>query len=307
MVRFILVRLLQTVIAFLGIVTFVFILVRLTGDPTDLMRTGTTVESDIARYKEMFGLDKSYPEQYWIYLKGLVKGDFGESTRYRRPVSEMIGQALPNTLKLAISSFIVSMFLALSLGVLAAYKRDSIFDNGVKFIAVLGQSMPDFWVGIMAILIFSVHWQIFPASGNDTPMHYVLPVAVLSFYILPGIMRIIRGSMLDVLDTEYIKLARIKGVSERLVVWKHGLRNGLIAPLTTAGLILAGILGGVVVIEYVFNMPGLGKMGVEAMNGRDFAVTQGFAVVFSAGVLLINLIVEILYAVIDPQIRYHYT
>jgi peptide/nickel transport system permease protein len=307
MVRFILVRLLQTVIAFFGIVTFVFILVRLTGDPTDLMRTGTTVEADIVRYKEMFGLDKSYPEQYWIYVKGLVTGDFGESTRYRRPVSEMIVQALPNSLKLAFSSFCVSMIIALLLGVLAAYKRDSIFDTGVKFLAILGQAMPDFWIGIMLILVFSVHWQIFPASGTDTPMHYVLPVFCLTFYMLPGIMRIIRSSMLDVLDSEYIKLARIKGVSERMVIWKHGLRNGLIAPLTTAGLILAGLIGGVVVIEYVFNMPGLGRMGIEAMNGRDFAVTQGFAVVFSGGVLVINLIIEILYALIDPQIRYQYT
>ncbi len=307
MVRFILFRLLYTVIALFGVVTLVFVLVRLSGDPTNMMRSGVSVEADIVRLKQIFGLDKSQPEQYWIYLKGLARGDFGESLQFRKPVSEMIGQALPKSLKLASLTFILSMFLALVLGVLAATKRDSILDNGVKLIAVLGQGMPDFWLGIMAILIFSVHWQIFPASGTDTPVHYIMPVVILSFYILPGIMRIVRSSMLDVLDSEYIKLARIKGVSERLVIWKHAFRNALIAPLTMAGMILAMLISGAVVIEYVFNMPGIGRLSIEAMNSRDFPVVQGITVILSGAILVINLMVDILYALIDPQIRYQYT
>ena len=307
MIRFILVRLLQTIVALFGILTLVFILVRLSGDPTRMLMTGVSLEEDVIRIRHQLGLDKPQIVQYWIYVKGLVKGDLGESFLFRRPVSDMIKEALPNSLKLASISFVTSMLLALLLGVLAATKRDTIFDNGVKMLAVLGQAMPDFWVGIMTILIFSVILPIFPASGTGTPKHYVLPVAVLTFYILPGIMRIIRSSMLDVLDSEYIKLARIKGVSEKLVIWKHALRNALIAPLTTAGLILAGLIAGVVVIEYVFNIPGLGRLSLDGMGSRDFPVVQGVTLILSAAVLIINFIVEILYALIDPQIRYQYT
>lgn len=307
MIRFIIVRLLQTIVALFGIITLVFLLVRLSGDPAVMMMTSGSMEEDLVRIRHQLGLDKPQIVQYGIYLKGLITGDLGESYRFNRPVTEMISQALPNSLRLAIASFISSMLLALLLGVLAATKRDTIFDNGVKMLAVLGQSMPDFWVGIMAILIFSVHWQIFPASGTDTPKHYVMPVAVLTFFILPGIMRIIRSSMLDVLDSEYVKLARIKGVPEKLVIWKHALRNALIAPLTTAGLILATLLTGVVVIEYVFNMPGLGSMILEGMGARDFPIVQGITLVLSSAILIINFIVEVLYALIDPQIRYQYT
>ncbi|MBN2040872.1 MAG: ABC transporter permease [Spirochaetes bacterium] len=307
MIRFILVRFLQTVLALLGVITLVFLLVRLSGDPALMMMTSGSMEEDLVRIRQQLGLDKPQIVQYGIYLKGLVTGNLGESFRNNRPVAELISEALPNSLRLAVSSFIASMIIALLLGVLAATKRDTIFDNGVKMLAVLGQAMPDFWVGIMVILIFSVHWQIFPASGTDSPKHYVLPVAVLTFYILPGIMRIIRSSMLDVLDSEYIKLARIKGVPEKLVIWKHALRNALIAPLTTAGLILAGLIAGVVVIEYVFTMPGLGSLSLEGMALRDFPVVQGVVLVLSSAVLVINFLVEVLYAVIDPQIRYQYT
>jgi len=304
MTRFIIIRVLQTIVALIGISILIFVLVRASGDPADLFRTASSTEADIARIRASLGLDKSIPEQYWIFVTDLAQGDLGESLVKRRPVTEMILERLPNTLNLAVSSFLVSMILAFFLGILGATRRDTFLDNGVKFIAILGQALPGFWVAIMAILIFSVYWQIFPAYGHGTPAHYVLPVATMAFFLLPGMMRLVRSSMLDVLDSEYVKLARIKGLPERLVIWKHALRNALIAPLTAAGMIFAMLITGMVVTEQVFAWPGIGRLIIEALFSRDFPVVQGIILMVGAAVLLINLLVDILYAYIDPQIRY---
>jgi len=305
--RFILVRLLQTIIALVGISLLIFILVRVSGDPTILMRTSTTTEEEIANIKQVLGLDKSQPEQYWIFVKNLAHGDLGESLIKRRPVIEMIGEALPISLKLALSSFAVSMLLSFVLGVLAATRRDGWLDNGVKFLAVLGQALPTFWVGIMAMFVFSVHWRLLPAAGTGNIAHFIMPVGTMSFFLLPGMMRLVRSSMLDVLDSEYIKLARIKGLPERMVIWKHALRNALITPLTTAGMLFALLISGEVVIETVFNWPGIGRLSVEGMVARDFPVVQGVTLMVAALVLFLNLLVDILYAYVDPQIRYQRT
>ena len=305
--HFIVVRLLQAIVALLGISLLIFILVRASGDPTMLMRTATTTEEEIANIKEQLGLDKSNPEQYWIFLKTLAHADLGESIIKRRPVVEMIGEALPNSLKLALSSFAVTMILAMLLGVLAATRRDSWIDNGVKFIAILGQALPTFWVGIVAIFFFSVKWHLLPTSGLGGPTHYFMPVGTMAFFLLPGMMRLVRSGMLDVLDSEYIKLARIKGLPERMVIWKHAFRNALIAPLTAAGLIFANLITGALVIEQVFNWPGIGRLSIEGMVARDFPIVQGVTLMVAALVLSVNLLVDILYAYIDPQIRYQRT
>lgn len=302
--RFIIVRLIQTVVALFGISLLVFVLVQASGDPTKLMRTSTTTEAEIANIKVQLGLDKSAPEQFFIFLKNLVKGDLGKSLIKRRPVADMIKEALPTSLKLGITSFVLSMVLSLILGVLSATKRDSILDNCMKFLAILGQAMPNFWMGIMAIFVFSVHWQLLPTSGVGGLSHMVLPVGTMTFFLLPGMMRLVRSSMLDVLDTEYIKLARIKGLPERIVIWKHGLRNALIAPLTTAGMLFANLIAGEVIIETVFNWPGIGRLSIEGMVARDFPIVQGVTLIVAALVLFVSLLVDILYAYIDPQIRY---
>ena len=302
--RFILVRLFQTVIALVGISLLVFVLVRASGDPTMLMRTATSTEEDIANIRHQLGLDRSPPEQYWIFVKNLLRGDFGESLTKRRPVATMIGEALPKSLELGVSSFVVSMIAATLLGVLAARKRDGLLDNGVKFLAVLGQGMPPFWVGIMLIFVFSVYFGFLPAGGAGGPLCFVLPVFTLSFYILPGMMRLVRSCMLDVLDTEYIKLARIKGLSESVIVWKHALRNAVITPLTTAGILFSNLIAGEVIIETVFNWPGLGRLSVEGLLARDFPIVQGITLMVAALVLVVNLAVDVLYAYVDPQIRY---
>ncbi|MGA2106805.1 MAG: ABC transporter permease [Syntrophorhabdales bacterium] len=305
--RFILVRLLQTAVALIGISVLVFVLVRASGDPTLLMRSSVSTEEDIANIKKQLGLDKSQPEQYWIFIKSLAHAELGTSLLKRRPVTEMIAETLPNSLKLGLSSFVLSMVLSLVLGVLAATRRDGWLDNGVKFLAVLGQAMPGFWVAIMAILIFSVHWRLLPPSGAGSIASLVLPVGTMSFFLLPGMMRLLRSSMLDVLDSEYVKLARIKGLSERMVIWKHALRNALIAPLTTAGVLFANLITGEVIIETVFSWPGVGRLSVEAMIARDFPVVQGVTLMVAALVLIVNLLVDIIYAYVDPQIRYQRT
>ncbi len=307
MVRFIIVRLLQTIVALIGISLLIFVLVRISGNPIDLMRTATSTEEEIANIKTQYGFDKSYAEQYWLFIKGISHGDFGKSILRGRPVTEMILEAFPNSIRLGLTGFSVGMLAALLLGVLAATRRDSWLDNVVKFVAVLGQALPNFWLAIESIFVFAVSLRVLPAYGTTGPANYVLPAGTLAFFLLPGMMRLVRSSMLDVLDSEYVKLARIKGLPERIVIWKHALRNALIAPLTVAGLIFANIITGAVVLENVFAWPGIGKMSVDSMVARDFPVVQAITLVVAVLVLMVNLFIDIIYAYVDPQIRYQRT
>jgi len=301
--RQLVVRLLQMVVSLFGMSLLIFTLVRLSGDPVDLIRTSTTTEADIANIKALWGLDRSYPEQYWIFVTGLLQGDLGKSLIQRRPVTTMIGEALPYSLALGLLAFVVGIGLATLLGVMAATRRDTWLDNLVKFLAVLGQALPGFWVAIVAIYIFSVQLRLVPTSGVGGPEYYILPVLTLAFFLLPGMMRLVRSSMLDVLGSEYVKLARIKGLPERTVVWKHALRNALIAPLTAAGAIFASLITGAVILETVFAWPGVGRLMVTAVSGRDFPVVQGITLMVAVVVLVVNLLVDLTYAFVDPRIR----
>jgi ABC-type dipeptide/oligopeptide/nickel transport system permease component len=307
MARFIIIRLIQSVIALIGIAMLIFVLVRVSGDPALMLATATSTEEDIQQIRVNLGLDKSIPEQFWIFVTDVVQGDMGESLFKKKPVTELIAAALPNSLKLIFPSWAVAMLGALLLGVLGATRRDGFLDNGVKFIAVLGQALPGFWVAIVAVFIFSVTWQLLPTSGLGGPSHYVLPVLTLAFYLLPGMMRLVRSSMLDVLDSEYIKLARIKGLPERMIIWKHALRNALIAPLTVAGVLFGMLITGAVIIETVFSWPGIGLIIEEWVLARDFPLVQAIVIMVAVFVLAINLLVDITYAYIDPQIRYQRT
>lgn len=307
MVRFILIRLLQSVIALVGIAMLIFALVRISGDPALMLATATSTEEDIQQIRVNLGLDKSIPEQFWIFVTDVVKGDLGESLFKKKPVTGMIGAALPNSLKLVIPSWALAMLGALLLGALGATRRDGYLDNGVKFIAILGQALPGFWVAIVAVYFFSVRWQLLPTFGMGGVDHYVLPVFTLAFFLLPGMMRLVRSSMMDVLDSEYIKLARIKGLPERIVIWKHALRNALIAPLTVAGMLFAGLITGAVIIETVFSWPGIGWVLTEGVLARDFPLVQAIVILVAVLVLGVNLLVDITYAYIDPRIRYQKT
>jgi ABC-type dipeptide/oligopeptide/nickel transport system permease component len=307
MVRFILIRLLQSLIALVGIAMLIFALVRVSGDPALMLATATSTEEDIQQIRVNLGLDKSIPEQFVIFVTDVVRGDLGESLFKKKPVTGMIGAALPNSLRLILPSWVVAMLGALLLGVLGATRRDGFLDNGVKFIAILGQALPGFWVAIVAVYFFSVRWQLLPTSSIGGVDHYVLPVFTLAFFLLPGMMRLVRSSMMDVLDSEYIKLARIKGLPERIIIWKHALRNALIAPLTVAGMLFAMMITGAVVIETVFSWPGIGWILVEGVLARDFPLVQAIVILVAVLVLGINLLVDITYAYIDPRIRYQKT
>jgi peptide/nickel transport system permease protein len=304
MTRYIVIRIIQAIIALIGIGVMVFFLVRLSGDPTKLLVTPSSSLEQVEQIRHRLGLDRSVGMQFVIYMKDLATGNLGTSFIRQSSVIDLIKESLPNTLKLGIPSFILSMALALALGVLAATRRDSIFDNGVKFVAILGQALPGFWVAIMAVLLFAVtlHWV--PVAGSAKPTSYILPIGTQMFFLLPGMMRLVRSSMLDTLDSEYVKLARIKGLPERKVIWKHALRNALIAPLTTAGMIFATLISGAIITENIFNWPGMGRTIFTATMARDFPVVQGITLLIAAMVLVMNLLVDIAYAYVDPQIRY---
>ena len=304
MTRFIVIRLLQAFVTLIVISMIIFALARASGDPVMLMAPPMATLADIERVQKHLGLDKPIYEQYWIFLKNVARGDFGESIRNRQPVTELIGDRLPNTISLGLSAIVIGITVSIILGVTAAVKFGTWLDSGVKLLAILGQALPSFWLAIMAISIFAVwlHW--FPTSGMGSPSHYVLPVLTLSFFMLPIMTRLIRSSMLEVLDSEYVKLARIKGLSERWVVWKHALRNAIIPLLTAAGITFATIVTGAVIIETVFAWPGVGRLIAEAVMGRDFPVIQGTVLLVAVVVLAVNLLVDITYAWVDPRIRY---
>ena len=309
MIRFIIIRIIQSFIAVIGIAVLVFFLIRAAGDPLDLLKNPNMSKEQFEYVKIRLGLDKSYAEQFWIYIGGLARGDLGDSLIKERPVIDMIKESLPNTLKLTVPSFVISMLLAFFLGIMAATRRDSFWDQGVKFLAVLGQALPGFWVAIMAILVFAVYWGVLPVPNptKQSLAHYVMPVGTMVFFMLPGMMRLVRSSMLDVLDSEYIKLARIKGLPERIVIWKHALRNALITPLTTLGMLIPSLVLGAVVAEIIFTWPGMGKMILESTFQKDFAVVQAITILTAVLVLTVNLLVDISYAYVDPRIRYQRT
>jgi peptide/nickel transport system permease protein len=304
MTRFIIIRFLQTIISLFLIILLVFFMIRVSGNPADLMQTSITTKEQHQHLIESFGLDKPVTTQLWIFVKGAVTGDFGDSYVKRRPVTEIIGHAMPNTMRIGIPSFFIGYFIAILLGVIAAVKRDTIWDNGVKFLALLGQALPPFWVGIMAMLVFSLYWKVLPSHGLESWQSYILPVGTMMFFFLPGMMRLMRSTMLDVLDSEYIKLARIKGLKESTVIMKHALRNAIITPLTIGGMMLAGIVGGSLITENIFVIPGMGQLMVQSTFARDFPVVQALAVIVAVMVLGMNFLVDIAYAWIDPQIRF---
>ena len=269
-----------------------------------LMAPPMATLDDLQAIREYLGLNKSLPEQYWTFLKNSTHGDFGTSIHNRQPVSKVIGERLPNTITLGLSAILLGISVSLFLGVTAAVKYGTWLDSGVKLIAILGQALPSFWLAIVAIAIFSVWLGWLPTSGTGGPDHYVLPVLTLSFFMLPIMTRLIRSSMLEVLDSEYVKLARIKGLSEKIVVWKHALRNAIIPLLTAAGITFGTIVTGAVVIETVFAWPGIGRLMAESVVQRDFPVVQALVLLVAIVVLMVNLLVDIMYAYVDPRIRY---
>jgi peptide/nickel transport system permease protein len=304
MIRFVFFRLLQSLIALAILSVVVFVLARATGDPLHMIMPMSATEEDFANARRYLGLDRPYVEQYLTFVGRAVTGDFGTSIRARRPVSEILRERLPNSLRLALFAMTVSLAMAFPLGVLAAVKKGTGLDRTAQVISVLGQSLPSFWVAIILVEFVAGRWQWLPAGGNEGFTSYILPGFTLGWFVVAGLMRLLRSGMLEVLDSEYVKLARLKGVSERRVVWVHALKNALIPVVTFAGIYFSILVTTAIVVETVFAWPGLGRLAYEGISSRDFPVIQAVVLTTAAIVTVVNLAVDLLYAFIDPRIRY---
>jgi peptide/nickel transport system permease protein len=296
-------RLLQGLVLLILVATVVFFLGRLTGNPVDLMVPEDAAAEDRARLIEALGLDGSLFTQYVTFISGALRGDLGMSLRMRQPAVDVFLSRLPNTLSIIPWALLLAMLVGIPLGVIAALNRGRFLDRAAGTIAVLGIAMPSFWLGIVLIFFFSVTLGWLPSGRMGGPEHYVLPAITLGAFLTAGFMRLTRSSMLEVLESEYVKFARIKGLSEPVVIWKHCLRNALIPLLTLWGVFVGNLITGAIVTETVFAWPGVGRLTYEAVIYRDFPLLQAVIILKAVLILSINLVVDILYAYVDPRIR----
>jgi peptide/nickel transport system permease protein len=260
-------------------------------------------QSDLEAIRQQFGLDQPVWVQYVSFIASLLQGDFGQSFYYRTPVFELYLSRLPNSLLLAAAAMALSLLIGIPSGILAAVRVGRFWDSAGKVFALLGLSLPSFWIGLVLILFFSVYLQWLPSSGSGTPAHLVMPAFALGWYFAAAHMRLTRSSMLEVLGSEYIKLARLKGLPESLVIAKHAFKNALIPVLTLAGINLVIMINVAVVVETVFAWPGIGRLLYEGITFRDFPVVQGVVLMGGSMIVVVNLLIDILYGVIDPRIR----
>jgi peptide/nickel transport system permease protein len=304
MKRFILRRLGYSLVSLFLLSLTIFFFVRVTGDPAVLLAEPGASQADLDDIRHQFGLDQPLPVQYWHFLSSMLRGDFGRSFYYRTPVLELYVSRLPHSLYLAVAAMAFSLLIGIPTGILAAVRVDRWWDRVGKVFALLGLSLPSFWVGLVMILFFSVYLGWLPSSGSGTPLHVIMPAFALGWYFAAAHMRMTRSSMLEVLGSEYVKLARLKGLPEALVIAKHAFKNALIPVLTLAGINLVIMVNVAVVVETVFAWPGIGRLLFEGISFRDFPVVQATVLLNGAMVVVVSLLVDICYAVIDPRIRY---
>jgi len=305
MSRFLLRRLFHGVFVVWGVVTAVFFLVRLTGDPAVFLVDQSATRAEIEHARHLLGLDRSLPEQYGAFLLAAPRGDFGESIRSKQPAMRLVLQHLwPATVELAVVAALLSTVLAVPLGVLSATHKDGMADHVSRLGSLLLQSMPGFWLGLLLILLFAVELRgLLPAYGSGTWRHLVLPAVALAAAPLAQNARLVRAGMLEVLQQDFVRTARAKGVPERTVLYRHAFKNAAIPFITVTGLSLGFMLSGAIIIETVFAWPGLGRLIVQAVPGRDFPVIQAGVFVFALIFVALNLLVDLLYAVVDPRVR----
>lgn len=304
MQRFLVRRIIITIVTLFAVSVIIFIMARISGDPRTMMLGDFTTKEQYEAVGKKLGLDKSYFEQYWIYIKDLARGDFGESINEQKPAAEVIGNRMLATLELGGAAFVFSLLVGIPLGVLSAVRRGTIFDTLGKMVALVGQSAPTFWLGIMLIFLFAVRLEWVPPSGRQEATSIILPAITLGWFFAAANMRLVRSAMLDVMDSEYIKLAKAKGASTLSIVWKHALRNALIPPLTFAGVTLGNLVAGSITTELVFAWPGLGLLAIQATLISDYPVLQGVVIIFTLMYVGAAFLVDVLYAYIDPRIRY---
>ncbi len=304
MQRYIVRRLLQGALLLVILALIVFALARVTGNPADLLLREDATQEDRAHLLKALGLDRPLHEQLIVFLGGAVRGDLGQSIRYRKPAVDVFFERLPNTLTLVPLALFGAVIMAIPLGMLAAVYRGTLLDRAANAVAVLGVATPSFWLGIVLIYVFSIQLGWLPSARMGSPAHYVLPAITLGAFLVAGMTRLVRSSVLEVLDSEFVKLARLKGVSELTVLWKHCLRNALIPVVTLFGVFFALLVTGAIVTETVFAWPGVGRLTYEAVIFRDYPLLQAVILLKAIIVLGVNLVVDILYAYLDPRVRY---
>lgn len=305
MKRYVLDRAGQSLVSLLVVVSLVFVLARLTGNPLDLLLDDYASEEQKARLAAELGLDQPWPTQYAIYLSKIAQGDFGRSIRSNRPAMLEVLERVPATLQLGLAAMALTLLVAPVVGVYAAVNRGRPFDTGARLVAMLGHSVPAFWLGIVLIWIFAVHLRLLPTSGQGGLEHLILPAITLAWFSMTGIMRLTRSSMLEVLGTEYIKFARLKGLPEAAVIWKHGFKNGALPVVTFAGIVfVSAFLAGSIVVETVFAWPGVARLLLDAVTSRDYPLVQAGVLFVATLYILMNFAVDILYAYLNPRIRY---
>ena len=299
-------RLIAAVPTILGVVVIVFIALRvLPGSVADRLAADFGMSAaDIARLEAQWGLDDPIVVQFGRFVSDAVRGDFGRSIWSRRPVTQQITQQLPATIELAAAAMAIAILIGIPLGILAALRRDSWLDTASMAVALIGVSMPNFWLGLVLIVVFGATLGWLPMAGSGGWQHLILPAFTLGFSLSGIIARLVRAAMLEALSQDYVRTARSKGLAERLVAWKHALRNALIPVVTVLGLQIAGLLNGAVVIETVFSRPGIGRMLVNGIIDKDFPIVQGVVILVAGVYVLANIVVDVLYAAIDPRISY---
>lgn len=290
-------------LALFGLIALVFILGRMTGDPAMLYLPENATLKTIETFREQNGFNDPVLVQFWNYLTGVVRLDFGMSIRRNMPAMEAVLLAFPWTLQLAAVTVVLAMLVAMTVGPLAAYRPGSVFDRFASVLSLTAASMPEFWFAIVVILIFSVQLGWVPTSGVGGPIYWVLPIGVLMLRITGTTTQVVRGSMVATLAAPYIKAARAKGMQEERVIFLHALRNSVIAAVTVAGDQIRGLINGAVIVETVFGWPGIGKLMIEAITQRDFAVLQAAVLVTAIAIFILNIVIDILYAILDPRIR----
>lgn len=318
-------RLLQSVIVIFGVTLISFLALHLSGDPTYLYVSERANEEEIQKAREKLGFDRPLAEQYLTYMGNLVRGDFGDSLMSKTSAIERITQQLPATVELTLFGMLLAISLAIPIGILAATRRGTPFDGGIMLFAIFGQSMPNFWLGIMLMLFVGLRWELLPISGHipliepllegdfytvyrnfpEAIKHLALPGITIAVFSLSRNARLVRSSMLEVLSQDYVRTARAKGLKERVVVIRHAFRNALIPVVTMLGLEFGFLLGGVVVVETVFSWPGVGRLVFYSINQRDIPVVQATVVIFSLVFVGLNLIIDLIYGRLDPRIRLH--
>ncbi|WP_011581734.1 MULTISPECIES: ABC transporter permease [Chelativorans] len=303
MADFLISRLLYAAAVLLGVSVAVFFLIRIGGDPSALFLPPEAPVEEIERFRRLMGFDRPLAVQYFDFLGRALQGDFGMSLRYDQPAMKLVLERVPATLQLGAMALLMSLVISIPLAILAAAKHGSAIDRASLLASLLGQSFPAFWLAIMLILLFSETFRLLPPSGRGTWQQLIMPAIVLATYSTAIITRLLRSSMIEVLQSDYVRTARGKGVKESRIILSHALRNAAIPTLTVIGLQVGALLGGAVITEEVFAYPGVGRLAIQAIANRDFTVVQAFVVLMAALIVTINLLVDLSYGLLDPRLR----